>query len=218
MNLKKIVVDGAIYDVIQEDEYIKNYALYTPSNYKYIAIERPGFPFVYPVRKNTLKVDRPGAYDMGYAIFYYDPTSPEDIAAYSITNTIDYANARSLKDVIMTSQRIASAEASILTTIDNVFIPEIGPNDTPEMIAFKQAIIDKHIDIDKYEQRFGVNYNNDKRLLKKPNITFGKMRAMCEALDIKVTIKFEDASPDVPNPIGRCIVAEITGNLPNVEE
>ena len=217
MDVKKIVLEDAIYDVIPESDYLMNYIALN-SSYKYIAIERPGFPFVYPVRRGVYTPDRPGAYEYNFAVFYYDPVLPNDIEAYKVSNIIDYSNAQSLRDVIMTSQRIASAEASILTTIDNVFIPEIGPNDTPEMVAFKQAIIDKHIDLDRYEQRFGPNYNNDKRLLKKPNITFGKMRDMCNALDIKVTIKFEDMSPDVPNPMGRCIVTEITGNSANVEE
>lgn len=217
MNLKKIAVDGAIYDVIDEREYIENKHLYI-SSYKYIALIRPGFDIVYPIRKFISTVDKPGAYDVGYAIFYYDPTDNEKIQEYSISRIIDYSNAQCLRDVIATSQRIASAEASILTTIDNVFIPEIGPNDTPEMIAFKQAIIDKCIDLDKYEQRFGQNYNNDKRLLKKPNITFGKLRDMCNALDIKATLKLEDMHPGVPNPIGRQIVTEITGNQTTIEE
>ena len=217
MKLKKIAVDGAIYDVIDESDYIQNRDLYMNS-YKYLAIIRPGFDIVYPVRRAVANPDKAGAYDMGYAIFYYDPIDPETIQEYNVSRIIDYSNAQSLRDVIATSQRIASAEASILTTIDNVFIPEIGPNDTPEMIAFKQAIIYKHIDLDKYEQRFGQNYNNDKRLLKKPNITFGKMRDMCNALDIKVSIKLEDASPDIPNPMGRQIITEITGNPTSIEE
>ena len=99
-----------------------------------------------------------------------------------------------------------------------MFIPEIGSDDTPEMIALKQAIMDKHIDIDKYEQRFGPNYNNDKRLLKKGNITFGKLRSICDALDIKVTLTIEDSAPDVPNPIGRATTAEITGSSASEEE
>ena len=217
MDLKKIAVDGAIYDVINEEDYIENRSCYI-NNYKYIALIRPGFDIVYPIRRLIGNPDKPGAYDTGYAIFYYDPVDPDQIQEYNITRIIDYSNAQSLRDVIATSQRIASAEASILTTIDNVFVPEIGPNDTPEMIAFKQAIIDKHIDLDKYEQRFGQNYNNDKRLLKKPNITFGKLRDMCNALDIKVTVKFEDMNPDVPNPMGRQIVTEITGNPTTIEE
>lgn len=217
MNIKKIVLENAIYDVIPESDYIVNYNVLN-SSCKFIAIEKDGSPFIYPVRRGVYTPDRPGAYEYDYAIFYYDPVFPNDIAAYSVSNIIDYSNAQSLRDVIMTSQRIASAEASILTTIDNVFVPEIGPNDTPEMIAFKQAIIDKRIDLDRYEQRFGPNYNNDKRLLKKPNITFGKLRDMCNALDIKVTVMFEDMSPDVPNPIGRQIVTEITGNPTTIEE
>ena len=54
--------------------------------------------------------------------------------------------------------------------------------------------------------------------MKKPSITFGKLRAMCEALDIKATIIFEDTNPDVPNPIGRVITAELTGDAMNVDE
>ena len=217
MNVKKIVLEDAIYDVITENDYLMNYIALNAS-YKFIAIERPGSQFVYPVRRGVYTPDRPGAYEYDYAVFYYDPVLPKDITAYSMSNIIDYSNAHSLRDVIMTSQRIASAEASILTSIDNVFIPEIGPNDTPEMIAFKQAIINKHIDLDRYEQRFGPNYNNDKRLLKKPNITFGKLRDMCNALDIKVSLKLEDVSTDVPNPMGMQIVTEITGNSANIEE
>ena len=101
-------------------------------------------------------------------------------------------------------------ERTILTTIDNVFAPEIYNNDTPEMKAMKQAILDKHIDLDKYEPRFGPNYNNDKRLLKKSSITFGKLRSICDALDMKVTMTIEDSSPDVPNPIGRSITVDLT--------
>ena len=217
MNVKKIVLEDGIYDVVPERDYIMNYIALN-SSCKYIAIEKADSSFVYPIRRGVYTPDRPGAYEYGYAVFYYDPVFPKDIEAYSVVNIIDYSNAHSLRDVIMTSQRIASAESSILTSIDNVFIPEIGPNDTPEMIAFKQAIIYKHIDLDRYEQRFGANYNNDKRLLKKPNITFNKLRDMCNALDIKVTIKLEDMSSDVPNPMGRQIVTEITGNSANVEE
>ena len=217
MKVKKIVLEDAIYDVVPESDYLMNYIALN-SSYKFIAIERPGSLFVYPVRRGVYMPDRPGAYEYDCAVFYYDPVFPNDIAAYSVSNIIDYSNAHSLRDVIMTTQRIASAEASILTNIDNVFIPEIGPNDTPEMIAFKQAIINKRIDLDRYEQRFGPNYNNDKRLLKKPNITFGKLRDMCNALDIKVSLKLEDVSPDVPNPMGMQIVTEITGNSANIEE
>ena len=217
MNVKKIALEDAIYDVIPEKDYLADPIAFSAS-YKYIAIERPCSQFVYPVKRGVSDPDRPGAYDYGFGIFYYDPVMPKDIEMYHISKIIDYSDAHSLRDVIMTSQRIASAEASILTSIDNIFIPEIGPNDTPEMVALKQAIAYKSIDLDKYEQRFGPNYNNDKRLLKKPNITFGKMRDMCNALDIKVTIKLEDMSPNVPNPIGRQIITEITGNPANVEE
>ena len=60
--------------------------------------------------------------------------------------------------------------------------------------------------------------NYDKRLLKKRNITFGKLRSICKALDMKATITFEDANPNVPNPIGKTITAELIGDDMSVEE
>jgi len=45
-----------------------------------------------------------------------------------------------------------------------------------------------------------------------------KLRSICNALDIKATITIEDAGPDVPNPIGRTIVAELTGGGATVDE
>ena len=79
------------------------------------------------------------------------------------------------------------------------------------MKAMKEAINLKHIDIDKYEPRFGPNFNNDKRLLKKDSITFRKLKDVCEALDMKATLKLEDANPNVPNPIGKKIAIDLTG-------
>lgn len=47
-----------------------------------------------------------------------------------------------------------------------------------------------------------ANFNNDKRLIKKNSITFGKLRNICNALDIRATLTLEDRADDVPNPMG----------------
>ena len=141
--------------------------------------------------------------------FFIQPTGSE-VGAYLEQSIIDFSKADSLREIIECQQRLVNEERSILTTINNQYVPEIGENDTPEMRALKQAISDKHIDLDQYEHRFGPNYNNDKRLLRKENITFGKLRTMCDALDIKASLTLEDASPDAPNPIGRSITVDIT--------
>ena len=82
------------------------------------------------------------------------------------------------------------------------------------MKALKEAVTDKHIDLDKYEPRFGSNYNNDKRIFNKPNISLAMLVRMCNALDIKATLTLEDQQmPDgaeTPNPIGRTISVELT--------
>lgn len=211
MSLEKAKIGDAIYDVISIDEYYSNPDMYG----QYTAIDG-GDGFVYPIRGKT--DNRPGFYPTGCLDTFKYPTSSIDTSMYSKQNIINFKDATTLREIIQTQQKLANEERSILTTIDNVFTPEINDNDTPEMKALKQAIIDKHIDLDKYEPRFGPNYNNDKRLLKKGNITFGKLRTIGDALDLKVTITIEDSGPDVPNPIGRSISAELTGNGVSIEE
>ena len=80
------------------------------------------------------------------------------------------------------------------------------------MKGMKEAVIAKNIDLDKYEHRFGSNYNNDKRLFNKNNISLPMIKRLSKALDMKATLILEDASPDVPNPIGKKIVIDVIGN------
>lgn len=211
MSLEKAKIDGAIYDVIDIETFYQN-----PDAYgQYTAIKREEDGCVYPIRSRT--DNKPGFYPTG-AIDYFQPASQNEVEKYSQDNIINFRDATSLRGIISAQQKLMSAERSILTTIDNVFAPEIGENDTPEMRAMKEGIRAKHIDLDKYESRFGPNYNNDKRLLKKGNITFGKFRAIADALDMKATLILEDANPDVPNPIGRTITVELTGSPMEMEE
>lgn len=210
MSLEKAKIEEVIYDVINLDEYYRDPTVYG----SYTAI-KGNDGYVYPIRTKT--DNRPGFYPTGGLDFFKQPTHGEG-NIYTQQNIINFHDATSLREIIQTQQRLMSAERSILTTIDNVFTPEITENDTPEMRVLKQAIIDKHIDLDKYEPRFGPNFNNDKRLLKKNSITFGKLRSICDALDIKATIIIEDAAPDIPNPIGRVISTELTGNSTTIEE
>ena len=210
MSLEKAKINDAIYDVISIEEYYKN-----PSAYgSYTAIDgRDGF--IYPIRTKT--DNRPGFYPTGGLDFFKQPIGGE-VNVYTQQNVINFKDATSLREIIQTQQKLESEERTILTTIDNVFAPEITNGDTPEMRALKQAVLDKHIDLDKYESRFGPNYNNDKRLLKKNSITFGKLRSIADALDIKVSMTIEDAAPDVPNPIGRAITIDLTGGQTTLEE
>ena len=91
-------------------------------------------------------------------------------------------------------------------------MPPIKPDDSSEMVGMKMVVRAKHCDIDKYEHRFGrKNFQNEKRLFDRPTMTLSKIRSTCEALDVKATLVFEDASPDVPNAMGTTISVPITG-------
>ena len=204
MSLEKAKIGEAIYGLIDIDECYRE-----PEMYKNQTDIKGGDGFIQPIRSKT--DNRPGFYPTGGFDFFKTPIGQE-CQVYTQQNVINFHDATTLREVIQTQQKLMNEERSILTTIDNVFAPDISENDTPEMKAIKQAIIDKHIDLDKYESRFGPNYNNDKRLLKKNSITFGKLRSICDALDIKASITIEDAAPDVPNPIGRVISADLTGS------
>lgn len=210
MSLEKAKIGEVIYDVIDIDEYYRD-----PSAYSSYTAIKGGDGYVYPIRTKT--DNRPGFYPTGCLDFFKQPVGSE-ANIYTQMNIIDFRNVTSLREVIQTQQKMLSEERTILTTIDNVFTPDISDNDTPEMKALKQAVIDKHIDLDKYEPRFGPNYNNDKRLMKKNSITFGKLRSIADALDMKLSMTIEDAGPDVPNPIGRAITVELTGGSGILEE
>ena len=89
-----------------------------------------------------------------------------------------------------------------------VFVPQ----------AHKAAVINaKNIDIDKYADRFGENFPNDKRKLKDEKITLFLLKRMAECLDMNVDLIISDKSPNVPNPIGIPIKVSLTGNFEEVE-
>ena len=212
MSVKKAKLGDAIYDVITMEEFNSNRDFYRSSPVAVIG----GDGFLYPLRTNSYDT-RPGFIDEGAMQFFNIPRGQE-CPIYSERNIIDFSQASSIKDIIESQTKLANAEREILTSIDNLFIPPVNDDDTPEMSLLKQAITDKHIDIDKYESRFGANYNNDKRLIKKSNITFGKLRNICRALDIRATLIMEDTDPEVPNPMGTKINICLTDGFDNSEE
>lgn len=200
--MQKAKIDGKIYEVTTFEQYTKNPESY---NTLYTAIKMDDK--VLPIRnKND---DRPGVY-LGSGISFIKQPTPQDIDEYNTDNIIDFNNITSIKEVMDKQKQIRTMEKEILTNPNNIFTPRVDPNDAPEMRALKEAVLAKHIDLDKYESRFGVHYNNDKRLFKKSTISLGKLRTMFDALDIKSTLIIEDKSEDVPNPIGKKIVIELT--------
>lgn len=215
MSIKKAKIENTIYDVVTMEEYKRNRHAYE----KYpqaIAIEigDNNDTVIYPVRGQT--DSRPGYYPNGAfdnkEPFFIHPRTDDERLVYSGENCINFSNARNLRDIIEAQDKLNKAERSILTTVDNITVPIISETDTPFMKAIKTAIELKRVDMDKYAHRFGSNYPNDKRLLKKPDMTLQKGIAYAECLDFDIYVTIKDKEEDVPNPIGQTIVAKLTGD------
>ena len=122
---------------------------------------------------------------------------------------VDFGSASSTQEFIEKNNEYRDKEREILTTPDNIFVPQLKEGDLPEMQALKEAVISKHIDIDKYAHKFD-RFNNDKRLFNDTSISMKKLKSMCDSLDIKATLILEDKSSDVPNPMGKKVEVVIT--------
>ena len=208
--MRKMKIRDALYDVVTYDEFCRNRPLYM--RYPDSVAVMGGDGFVYPIR-NPASDFRPGIYPMGYGMDWFkQPMSKYEMQDYSQSNVIDFSESKNFRDVIANQERLNREERSILTTINSLTVPTIQDSDEPAMVALKEAIIAKHIDLDSYDYRFGQsNFPNDKRLLKKDSISLKKLVAYCNALDITATLTLKDANPDVPNPMGK----EITYDLNN---
>ena len=214
--IKKARIEDALYDVITYEEYMRNKEIYSryASN---IAIESGGY--ILPVRTQTdtrpgfypIKTTDDGTVEHSEAVFKL-PKDDEEKAKYDVSNVINFSDAKNFRGVIEAQDKLNKAERSILTTADNITIPEVYDNDSPFMKAIKTAIIKKHIDLDKYAHRFGNNFPNDKRLLKKDDMTLQKGITYANCLDFDIYAIIQDTDSDVPNPIGEPIVVKLTGD------
>lgn len=193
------------YDVVSFEEYVAK-----PELYEHIDTAVATDSYVYPVRSRT--DNRPGLYQKGAFYHFRDPETDDEKDRYSIDNVVDFRNQKKLEGVIAKQNALRDQERVILTTPDNIYIPIKLPNDSPAMKGLKEAIERKHIDLDKYESRFGNNYANDKRILVNTDITLSKLTTMSNALDLGLKLTITDKSPDVANPIKGKIEVDLLGN------
>lgn len=205
-NMKKMKINGKMCDVASLEEYIANKDAYIQGS-TVIEVDGYGLPI-------SSKNDNKPGISIGSAFSHYRLPSEEEKSEYLLENAIDMSNVHDIGELMMKQEAVRDLEKEILTDPDNIFIPVINEDDSPAMKAVKEAIIEKHIDFDKYGHRFGANLNNDKRVVSKKDkkkISLPMIERLCTNLDIKASLVLEDASPDVPNPIGRTITVELTG-------
>ena len=198
--MKKMKIKNKMYNVTSLEDYYENKQIY---NNKYTAIEVKGN--VLPVKGKSDK--DPGIYPNDtYA--YIKLPSEEDLEEYSAKNIIDYSKAKNIEDIINKDNLVRDIENELLETKDNIFQLNIGSEDTPEMVAIKQAINSKQVDIKQYEDRF-EQFQNDIRLLKGKSITLGKLISTCENFDISAELTLKDKEA-CANPMNKEIHIDLT--------
>lgn len=205
----KAFIGGKLYDVISEEEYRDHPELYNPSE---TSVCQGGF--ILPIRTGRYNPSIIGYYP-GNCCFdqYVMPYGTEDQEIYSASHLVDFQSVTNLKEMVSAQNKLNSDQVMYLTSSDNIFRPNIDPiNDQPLMVGFKQAVIDKGIDINKYSPRFGNDFNNDRRQFNKPKISLDKFVSIAGKLDMKATVIIEDANSNVPNPIGHKIIVDLMGN------
>lgn len=173
-----------------------------------------GIPGIYGVYFETNDCLIQPCFNLIYPFHYEGTKLVVDRLEYIASNMLDTTNLNKVQELIEMDAKYREYEFDIITAGDNATIFRIMPNDTPEMVATKQALNAKHIDIDKYRSRIGSTFANDKRFLQNStSITFNKVKTLFPALDLKCTLIIDNASPDVPNPISHPITVNITDEV-----
>lgn len=205
--IKRLLSEGA-KDIVTFDEYSNCKELYANTKTA-IEVEDPnGVLLALPYRS---KGDgRPGIYDEGVFSHIVLPEEENSIYVENAQNVINLSDSKNVNEYMQKQELLKDLETESLTSPDNIFEPPFLNDDTEEMRGFKEAIKAKGIDIDKYEDRFGKNYPNEKRLMKGSKISIEKLKYIGDRVDMDVYITFKDKNPDVPNPMGIEITKKIT--------
>ena len=217
INMNKANIGDQTLDVVDYDLYADNPSMYISGG---TAIEQNigDEKYILPIRNATDL--RPGVvtYNSNCTYFVRRPTE-ENRDQYLYDNAIiDFENTKNIEEIIEKQKQVRDIEYEMLCNPDNVFIPPMHPDDEPEVKAFKQAVVEKGIDIYKYQNRFGTNFINDVRQFNKKKITLNMLKRLCNGLDIDIEIKYKDKTPNVPNPIGREIDVSVTSDMDINEE
>lgn len=210
------ILNNRLTTIVEYDTFISNKELYNNPNVAVIIDGDDGNKYALPCRSKTDV--QPGIYDEGLLYFYKLPEDSEkDLYDIEKLNIINHNDATSISDYISKRKQLRQLESDLITDIDNLFTPPIDQDDQPEMVAIKKAITSKHIDIGKYEHRFGNNFLNTKSLFKRNSITLNKLTYIADNLDMDIILTIQNKSDDVINPMKNPITVKLTGEDVNYE-
>lgn len=210
-NIRQTVIDNKLYNVVPYEEYCSHPEInnnYSTAVQMKVGSEEKVLPIRSPLD------NQPGLYNKTW---YDEIIVPVDDDQYNTDHVIDLSNSDNIEDLMRKQDQVRNIEKEILTSPGDITVPNISSLDSPEMRAVKEAIIAKHIDINKYSERFGSNFANDKRILKTNAITQKMMKRILSNIDVKATLILEDTSSNVANPMGKKIEIVITDDLEDEE-
>lgn len=205
--IKRLISEGA-KDIVTFEDYAEHKELYANTKTAIEVEDKNGVMLALPYRA---KGDgRPGIYDEGVFSCIIYPEEENSIYVENSQNVINLSDSKNINEYMEKQEMLKDLETESLTSPDNIFEPPLLSDDTEEMRGFKEALISKHFDFDKYEPRFGKNFPNEKRLVKGNKISIEKLKYIGDRTDMDIFITFKDKNPDVPNPIGKTITKRIT--------
>lgn len=208
MNYKNYTINGRLTNVISMTEYAAYQEIYTPGTAA-IEKEKDGVSYYLPIRSST--DDGPGVYPVGNTMTITKFPEPGDDTYSDKSKLVDFSDSKTMKGIMDKQNQFRDLEYEMLCAPGDVLVAPYLPNDTPMMRAFKEALNAKGIVPSNYKERMGVNYSNDIRKVKEEDITIKMATRMAKNLDEEIIMIIRDKNPDVANPIGREIIANITG-------
>ena len=201
----KAFIEGRIYDVFDQFDY----GMY---NYTGNALALKVGPYVLPVRIG--QVIKPGVYLNGYGFYsIVYPRTPEEEETYSASHLAYFESANTFMEVVAEKEKLEKDEFNHLVNSSNVFAPVIDQmNDSPLILGLKMAVTEKQCDINSYAEKFGNDFNNDRRKFNGHDITAAKYASISNNLDIRTTLIIEDMHGEVANPMGKRIILTWVGD------
>ena len=205
-DMKKMALNGKMVDVVSLSDYTSNPEAYLPSTTA-IEFEDLALPIIG-------KYDQCPGISIGSTFSYVNLPNEDEKQNYTTTSDkfVDMSDVHTIGELMKKQEAVRNIEREVLTTPDNIYVCKRHKSDTPAMTGMKDAIDAKHMDISKYAKRFGPNYNNDRRKIEDDRISISMLERMGTKFDMKISLVFEDANPNVPNPMGDPITVVITGS------
>lgn len=209
---KKVSISGKLFSVCDTETYNSNREFLKEDDQIAVEVTNGSESVILPIRSADSKdMVRPGIYPKGSVDFFSYPTTEEEQKEYkpSKDNVFSFNDIKNMQELIDKREKFENVTNQILETPDNITKPPFKEDDTPTMRALKEAIISKNIDIDKYKERFGDNFPNDKRKINDTDITLFILQRFCECLDLEMDITLKDAKGNIPNPMHEIITANV---------